>query len=1487
MPLSNLRYSLRFVFSVAALVACIAAQAATPSFNFLSCCPGEDTATQARFVWHSDSDACKFYYAKASASGSAMEATCAKTYKPVTFRNSNVNYYKYTSELSNLEPGTEYIYYVKSGSAKSVTQKFKTAGTSGSYNFLWLSDVHSHPDDSAKTNSVNKIIANAKSAAGSLDFVLFSGDMVKFGARYDNWQQWNGNTMLTDYMHALCPGNKEYYYNGSSNGVNGTSSRVHNKWFLACRNNPQNGADGIESSYWFIRDGVMFVAMDTMADEGVDMDTYVYNHAFALQTNWFDRVVSEQKNKKSFRYLVVFQHYPQFTYTDKKDDGTRVGFKYGDGRYKKWRDLFDKYKVDFVLTGDHHNYSRSKQLRSNAENGEGTVYITAPEIGTSLYDPSVKTASSLDSYSVTSGDNPEVKLLMATANNGNEAVGGVWFSVTPTKMTMRYIGNKATPYDSVEVSVKDRGFTYNPTIGGDDPPTPTLTEYTWKGGYDASRIGSGKNWEEGEAPAANAGVSLTFPLISNITVSNEYSSLSVKKITFPASNNRASFVGGPISVSESIVNNASVTNKFKNAVTFSGNIDVTGNIDFAGGVTGTVPANHTTFRGNYNLTTCSWTPVSGSLVPSGSTLSMPNGTFYCHIGQLTIENNATVTASKAKIDRTSAANMLGRVDGIFKTTGVFTSSGANAVPHCLVSDTASEGLVALGGIKIEGAANVCANVYGGRYQVAIGDNGLKKSIGAAGRFLLRDDGKPENIGSCCGGNDFRIAVIDGSNDTTATSDCVIFGSDASKKYNVNFDTTDCLDGTKSNGIRVQSPICGETPANVSVGIGGSGWLKFENTAVNASGLYSGGTVASNSVNVILLAGTCPGRGDLSLHDTSTLSLPDSTTGAANVFGTLTANGGTRIEFGGIASGTTPLSVGGLVVGSGTKPVVAVSASGLSAGTYPLITSALATSATGDSFTLSATGVASGNTASLVKSGNDICLRVRSRYVWTGGAKDGNLTNPDNWEGGAVPADASNVAELDLSELPAGGEIRGDVAIADGATLVLPEAGIGTAPLSIAGDFTAASDAGGPVYVQLGNGEQPVEKGFYVLMEAARITGVQNLMLSNHVATTTRSIAENGYEFAVYGGEGRSRLVLFVQMEPPSEWVNESIETHKLTGGWAFPVEYDSKGWADVAASSISNSFIALQASTGRVVMVETRLVFGDACEDDSPAHAPDGAKVGVRIGKDATNDVFQLYTSVNDSPAWVNAAADGVVPSGSAEYSVRLVLDETNRTYTAAVSTNAAVAAYAPLKAVSDGSFVFNFANKSGNTAVSSFEFVGDGKLASIIGTCTDVMPNFGENEVVTLAGGGVTNLTEAQAAWLSGIAAGMCGDRALVVTALANVSPAQMEDASLLNLDITEEGWNTWSFEVTGISVVDKADGEREISVGVNLVRDHAVQSGGKSAPINGTLTLYSYDLASKKLTPIAGKVTLGDATFSDGNNATITFTTSDGAGFIRARIE
>ena len=123
--------------------------------NMLSCCPGENTATEARFVWHSDSTSCQLFCAKASSSENVYTILpYARQNKPVAFRSADVAYYKYEAQISDLEPGTEYHYWVEAGSDASARQKFKTAGTNGSFNFLWMSDVHAHPDNLGKMTTV-------------------------------------------------------------------------------------------------------------------------------------------------------------------------------------------------------------------------------------------------------------------------------------------------------------------------------------------------------------------------------------------------------------------------------------------------------------------------------------------------------------------------------------------------------------------------------------------------------------------------------------------------------------------------------------------------------------------------------------------------------------------------------------------------------------------------------------------------------------------------------------------------------------------------------------------------------------------------------------------------------------------------------------------------------------------------------------------------------------------------------------------------------------------------------------------------------------------------------------------------------------------------------------------------------------------------------------------------------------------------------------
>ena len=419
--------------------------------NMLSCCPGEDTATQARFVWHSDSDACLLFCAKASdTTGAHTILPYSKTKKPVTFRSPDGTYYKYTAELSDLEPGTEYVYWVEIGSEKFPEQRFKTAGTGGSFNFLWMSDVHSHPDNPGKMTTVELLRQDAEArtaSSGGIDLVLFSGDAVKYGSRYDNWQQWNGAPTVTNYTFAMVPGNKEYYYTGSS-------SFYDYYWYLAVRNNPSNGPNATEQEgcYWFLRDKVLFVGIDSLIHKGSRMEMYDRkNEVLAAQTNWFDNVVTSQRGK--FRYLVVFQHDPWFVYA-----ATKNSFDKSRGNYDVWRHVFDKHKVDLALSGDEHNYIRTKPMRGDAANSDGTVYMVAGQIEESNYSATI--TKDISSY----GNSNATKYFDCMGAT-DASCGACWVEVRPESLKLTYYWDKwQSPnykvYDTVTISPKERGWTF-------------------------------------------------------------------------------------------------------------------------------------------------------------------------------------------------------------------------------------------------------------------------------------------------------------------------------------------------------------------------------------------------------------------------------------------------------------------------------------------------------------------------------------------------------------------------------------------------------------------------------------------------------------------------------------------------------------------------------------------------------------------------------------------------------------------------------------------------------------------------------------------------------------------------------------------------------------------------------------------------------------------------------------------------------------------
>lgn len=392
-----------------------------PEVSLLSASPGEDSSTQVRLSWHSANPSCKVAL-KTSDSGTFTWVPCRSEKTPVAYTG-NENYYRYTAELDGLKPGSEYTYKVVSGEFNSQEQTFRTAGTDGTFNFLWIGDIHSTPNRPGKMKSVDRLLAAAKAATGKsgIAFILCTGDAVKNGQTYACWNEWNGSKTMAEYIFAAISGNKEYYQDEGK-------LRWHDKWFTNARNNPPNGATGLAGTYFFRYNGVLFVGLDSLACEGREMDDNVRQNAQRLQEEWLEKAVTLMKGK--FRYLVVFQHYPYFKKSGPCDYGC----------YARWNRIFDRLGVDFALSGDSHSYVRSRQIRGEQDSDAGTVYVVCPEIDSQLSKPTLG-----------KGDG-----LVAMRDKNGSSYGACWFSVTPKAMTMHYICDGTSDYDMVKVKAKRR-----------------------------------------------------------------------------------------------------------------------------------------------------------------------------------------------------------------------------------------------------------------------------------------------------------------------------------------------------------------------------------------------------------------------------------------------------------------------------------------------------------------------------------------------------------------------------------------------------------------------------------------------------------------------------------------------------------------------------------------------------------------------------------------------------------------------------------------------------------------------------------------------------------------------------------------------------------------------------------------------------------------------------------------------------------------------
>jgi phosphodiesterase/alkaline phosphatase D-like protein len=306
----------------------------------------QDPATSMRLNWRTSVDV-KDARAEIAVAGDGPDFTKeAITVKAKSQRfQSKMNEALYHSvEFTGLRPATTYAYRVGDGKNWSEWHQFRTASAGQDpLTFIYVGDAQ------ANVYSLwSRVIRMAYSSAPETSFILHAGDLINRHDRDNEWGEWfygagwiNGKVPLVPV-----PGNHEY-------GLGPSGGREITEHWRHQFNLPDNGPEGLkETCYYADIQGLRVIGLNS-------------NERVPEQAEWLERVLANNLN----RWTIVTFHHPIFSASRGRDNKELRGLL---------QPLFDKYKVDMVLTGHDHTYGRSNLVSGqNVRSESGTVYVVS------------------------------------------------------------------------------------------------------------------------------------------------------------------------------------------------------------------------------------------------------------------------------------------------------------------------------------------------------------------------------------------------------------------------------------------------------------------------------------------------------------------------------------------------------------------------------------------------------------------------------------------------------------------------------------------------------------------------------------------------------------------------------------------------------------------------------------------------------------------------------------------------------------------------------------------------------------------------------------------------------------------------------------------------------------------------------------------------------------------------------------------------------
>lgn len=270
----------------------------------------------------------------------------------------------HTVKLSNLQPGTTYLYQVGDGKEWSNPHTFTTeADRTSSFKFLVFGDSQSGNSKNPEYGPWAITCQKAWQANPDAKFFLNLGDLVEVGQDYNHWNYWFTATKGVIDTIPFFPilGNHETYVPNSWENSNPV-------FWLKQFKLPQNGPESLKNQvYSFNYGNVHFTILDTQEKE----ERLFNKNILSKQKKWLEKDLSNSTQK----WKIVILHKPLYSVSQNRDNkDIRVAFQ----------PILDKYHVDLVLQGHDHYLARTYPINNNhvtINNNKGTIYYIAGRSG--------------------------------------------------------------------------------------------------------------------------------------------------------------------------------------------------------------------------------------------------------------------------------------------------------------------------------------------------------------------------------------------------------------------------------------------------------------------------------------------------------------------------------------------------------------------------------------------------------------------------------------------------------------------------------------------------------------------------------------------------------------------------------------------------------------------------------------------------------------------------------------------------------------------------------------------------------------------------------------------------------------------------------------------------------------------------------------------------------------------------------------------------